>query len=163
MGRLAGRWEAGFARFQPDVRFEDRMYGTASAMGALYTGAGDLAILGEELFPYYAAPYERAMGYPAAGVEIATGSLDVRNFDFAQMVFVHRDNPLSRMTLVQLDAVFGTEHRLGAPKNFLTWGDLGLEGEWASRPIHLYGCSTMTSGYIFRRRPLAEATASTMR
>ena len=149
MRRLITRWEAGFARFQPRVAFEYRMYGTASAIGALYAGAGDLAILGEELFPFEAQAYEKAMGYPAQGVEIATGSLDVRNFDFAQMVFVHRDNPLSQMTLAQLDAVFGTERRRGAPKNARTWGDLGLTGEWADRPIHLHGWAFDNDFWIY--------------
>jgi phosphate transport system substrate-binding protein len=74
-------------------------------------------------------------------VEIATGSLDVRNFDFAQTFFVNRVNPLSRVTLPQLDAAFGTERRLGFPHDVLVWGDLGLTGAWADRPIHLYGWS----------------------
>jgi len=42
-GEVLGR---GFAKYQPDVKFEDDMYGNASAMGALYTGKGDIAILG---------------------------------------------------------------------------------------------------------------------
>ena len=149
MGKLVRRWEDGFARYQPAVKFDYRMYGTASAIGALYTGVGDLALMGEEIFPFEASAYERVMRMPPPQVEIATGSLDVRNFDFAQMIFVHRDNPLSRMTLAQVDAVFGTEHRRGAPRNFRTWGDLGLSGEWADRPIHLYGWAFDNDFWIY--------------
>lgn len=141
MRRLVTRWQEGFARYQPDVKFDYRMYGTASAIGALYSDSGDLALMGEEIWPYAAAAYQRVKGYPVASVEIATGSLDVRNFDYAQMFFVHKDNPISRMTLTQIDAIFGAEHRRGAPKNFRVWGDLGLTGDWASRPITLYGWS----------------------
>src|SRR5207245_2925739 len=53
-GALAGRfdfiealvkeWEKGFNAFHPGVQFENRLTGTASAMGALYTGTGDLAL-----------------------------------------------------------------------------------------------------------------------
>jgi phosphate transport system substrate-binding protein len=149
MRRLVNRWEAGFARFQPGVSFDYRMYGTASAIGALYAGAGDLALMGEEIFPFEEAAYERAMHRPPRSIEIATGSLDVRNFDFAQMFFVHRDNPLSGLTLTQLDAAFGTEHRRGAPRNARTWGDLGLTGRWADRPIHLYGWSLDNDFWIY--------------
>jgi len=152
MGKLVQRWEAGFARFQPAVKFDYRMYGTASAIGALYTGAGDLALMGEEVFPFEAAAYERVMRMPAPQVEIATGSLDVRNFDFAQIFFVHRDNPISRMTLAQVDAIFGTEHLRGAPRNFRTWGDLGLTGEWTHRPIHLYGWAFDNDFWIYLRQ-----------
>src|ERR1700754_4565324 len=48
MGRLVKSWEEGFQKVQPGVKFEYDMYGTASAMGALYAGKGDIAILGQE-------------------------------------------------------------------------------------------------------------------
>jgi phosphate transport system substrate-binding protein len=116
------------------------MYGTASAIGALYTGVGDVAILGEEIHPAAAAAFERIMHYPPLGIEVATGSLDVRNFDYAQMFFVHRDNPIRQLTLAQLDAVFGCEHRRGL-NNIRTWGALGLKGDWADRRIVPYSWS----------------------
>ena len=139
MGKVVRYWEDGFVKFQPGVKFEYRLYGTASAVGALYTGVGDIALMGQVLSPYEIDGFERVLHYPPQSVDIATGSLDVRNMGFAQVFFVHDDNPLSRITLTQLDAVFGTEHRRGAPRNFRTWGDLGLTGAWADRPIHLYG------------------------
>jgi phosphate transport system substrate-binding protein len=138
MGSLMKYWEEGFRKYQPQIQIENRMYGTASAIGALYTGAGDLAILGEEIHPAAAAAFERVMGYPPEYVEIATGSLDVRNFDYAHVFFVHENNPLSQLTLTQLDAIFGDEHRRG-PQNIRTWGELGLAGEWKDKPIHPYG------------------------
>jgi phosphate transport system substrate-binding protein len=138
MGRLMKYLEEGFRRYQPGVRIENRMYGTASAIGALYTGVGDLAILGEEIHAPAAAAFERAMRYPPFGIEIATGSLDVRNFDYAHVFFVHKDNPITRLTLTQLDAIFGSEHRRG-PRNIRAWGELGLTGEWQGRKITPYG------------------------
>jgi phosphate transport system substrate-binding protein len=53
------------------------------------------------------------------------------------MLFVHKDNPISRMTIEQADAVFGAEHRRG-PGNIRTWGQLGLTGEWAGKRIAPY-------------------------
>lgn len=149
MGVIVRRWEKEFSEFQPGVTFDYRMYGTASAIGALYTGKGDVAIMGEEIFPFEAAAYQKVKQYPVASVEIATGSLDTRNFDFAQMFFVHKDNPISKMTLKQIDAIFGSEHLRGAPKNFRVWGDLGLTGEWADKPIHLYGWSFDNDFWFF--------------
>src|ERR1035441_4553478 len=43
MGMLVKSWEEGFQKYQPGVKFEYDMYGTASAMGALYAGKGDIA------------------------------------------------------------------------------------------------------------------------
>jgi phosphate transport system substrate-binding protein len=139
MGALVARWIAEFQRTQPDVTFANRMYGTASAIGALSVGAGNLALLGEEISPAAAAEFQRAKGYAPTGIAVATGSLDANFFDYAHMIFVHRDNPLTSLTLAQLDAIFGTERRRGAPEELRTWGDLGLGGDWAGRPIQPYG------------------------
>ena len=139
MGKLVARWIAEFRRAQPGVTFSNQMYGTASAIGALYTGAGQIALLGEEISPAAAAAFERARGYPPTGIQIATGSVDVNFFDYAHMIFVHRDNPLASLDLTQLDAIFGTERRRGAPNDLRSWGDLGLTGEWAARKIQPYG------------------------
>jgi phosphate transport system substrate-binding protein len=114
------------------------MYGTASAMGALYAGKGDIAILGQEIYPFETAAFERVKHYAPTEIEIATGSVDVRNFYFAIGVFVNKDNPLSRLTLQQIDWIFAY-HEGGAATNIETWGQLGLTGDWADKPIHLYG------------------------
>ncbi len=140
MGPIFRRWVAGFARFQPNVTLVNRLYGTASAIGALYAGAGDIAILGEEIEPAAARAFLKVEHVPPFGVAIATGSLDVRYFDYAHVIFVNRANPLSRLTLAQLDAVFGAEHRRGRD-NIREWGQLGLAGAWAPRPIQPYGWS----------------------
>jgi phosphate transport system substrate-binding protein len=114
------------------------MYGTASAIGALYAGAGDLAIMGREIRPFEISAFERVFRYPPLGVDITTGSLDIRNMDFALNVFVHKNNPLGKLTLTQVDAIFGCEHLRG-PRNIRTWGELGLTGEWKDKPINVYG------------------------
>src|ERR1700693_5590878 len=137
MGRLVTAWAEDFARYQPGVRLENHMYGTSSAIGALSLGAADVALLGEEISPAAAAEFQRVKHYAPTEIDVATGSLDVNFFDYAHVVFVHKDNPLSQLNLTQLDAVFGTDHRRG-PRNIRTWGELGLGGEWAQRRITPY-------------------------
>src|SRR5207253_6119166 len=83
-----------FRRLQPEVQFENRMYGTASAIGALFTGAGNLAILGEEINPAASTAFQRAKGYPPTAVQLATGSLAASFVDYAHMIFVHAHNPI---------------------------------------------------------------------
>jgi phosphate transport system substrate-binding protein len=138
MGMLVKSWEDGFVKYHPGVKFEYDMYGTASAMGALYTGKGDIAILGQEIYPFETAAFQQVKHYPPLGIEVATGSLDVRNFDFAIGVFVNKRNPLSQMTLEQIDKVFAW-HERSKSANIEKWGQLGLKGAWANKPIHLYG------------------------
>ena len=141
MRLLVARWTRGFARFQPGVTVVEDTYGTSSAIPALGFGAGNLAILGEEILPEAVDTFNRLKGYPPFGIDIATGSVDVRNFDYAQVFFVHRDNPLRRVTLAQLDGIFGAEHRRG-PSAIRTWDQMGLGGPWVGRPITPYGWKT---------------------
>jgi phosphate transport system substrate-binding protein len=157
MRRLVARWKTGFAKFHPDCKIEEDLYGTSSAIPALFLGVGDIAILGEEILPEAVETFERVKHYPPFGLEVATGSVDVRNFDYAQMFFVHRDNPLASLTLAQLDAIFGEEHRRG-PANIRTWGQLGLTGEWADQPITPYGWRIDDSFGIFLEAALLEGS-----
>jgi len=131
-------WEAGFRKHQPQVAFENHLNGTAAAIGALYTGAGDLALMGREIWPPEIAAFQEVFGYPPSGVNVITGSFNVRNRGYAIVIFVHKDNPLSGLTLAQLDSIYGIERRRGGPL-IRTWGDLGLGGEWRDRRITLYG------------------------
>ena len=57
----------------------------------------------------------------------------------ALAVYVNKDNPLEKLTLAQVDAVFSKTRRRGYKQNVTTWGQLGLTGDWANRPISLYG------------------------
>lgn len=57
----------------------------------------------------------------------------------AVAVYVNRDNPLQGLTLEQVDAVFGTDHKRGLQGDIATWGQLGLKDGWEQQPLHLYG------------------------
>lgn len=157
MRQLLVLWEQDFQRFQPGVKLEYRMYGTSSAIPALFTGTADVAILGEEIDPAAVRAFERVKHYPPLGVNVFTGSVDVRNIDYAQMFFVNKDNPLAQLSLVELDGIFGQEHRRGTG-NIRTWGQLGLTGEWADKPIEPYGWRIDDSFGIFLQQYLLEGS-----
>ena len=138
LGKLVHRWTRDFHRYQPSVTIVDDMYGTASAVGALYTGAGDLAILGEEVSPAAERAFERERHYEPTVFEIATGNVDANYYDYAHMVFVNRANPLDRLTMAQLARVLGDPPSRAGSGPIRTWGQLGLSGAWANRKIQPY-------------------------
>lgn len=148
MRNLVTLWERGFRRFQPGARLQYRMYGTSSGVPALATGIGDVAILGEEVLPQEVRAFERVKGYPPTVVQIMTGSVGVRNFDYAQQFFVHTGNPLTHATLAQLAAIFGAHGGRGEP-HVSTWGELGLSGRWAREPVRPYGWALDDSFAIY--------------
>ena len=112
----------------------------------------DLAVMGRQIWPYeYYGTYRRSLMQPVE-IAVTTGSFDLPHKSFALAVFVHRGNPLTQLTLRQLDGIFGAQRTGGwqglewhtevartAKDNILTWGQLGLTGEWADKPVHVYG------------------------
>lgn len=161
MSALLQRWQAGFKRVQPGVQFVDDLKSSASGMYGLDMRTSDLALMGRAIFPYERyGIYERSWVYPRA-IEVATGSATAPHKSPAYAIFVHKDNPLAQLTVRQLDGIFGAERGGGwnaltwdtsvarTPKDDLrTWGQLGLEGEWAAKPIHPYGQAGLGAGAI---------------
>jgi phosphate transport system substrate-binding protein len=66
----------------------------------------------------------------------------------ALAVYVNKDNPVQCLSIDQLARVFGAEQKDGA-KSAKTWGDLGVTGEWASRPIVAYGRNSLSGTFKF--------------
>jgi phosphate transport system substrate-binding protein len=66
-------------------------------------------------------------------------------------VYVHRDNPIECLTMQQVDAIFSSTRNGGLDAPINTWGEVGLEGEWANRPIALYGRNSASGTYGYFR------------
>lgn len=148
MAEVMALWEGGFQRYHPAVRFEDKLNGTVSGMGGLYSRAADLALMGREIWPSEATAYEQTAGHPATGIQVAMGSFDVPTKADALVVFVHRDNPIATLSLGQLRSLFGCASReCGSASQ--RWGEVGLTGEWADKPIHAYGYKLDNAAAIF--------------
>jgi phosphate transport system substrate-binding protein len=153
MRDLMRLWEAGFQHYQPEVRFEEELNGTVSAIGGLYAGAADLGLMGREIWPEERMAYTQVIGSPPTGIDVAMGSFDVPTKADALMVFVARDNPLSSIRFDQLAVLFGcSEH--GPP----TWSDAGVTGPMSRQPVHLYGyLPDNAASLFFRSRVLGGA------
>jgi phosphate transport system substrate-binding protein len=157
MRAVVMRWQEGFRKYHPNVLVTTNHIGTDVAVAGLYTDSTDVALLGREPTASEIQAFEWIFRYRPLRVEIMSGSLDAPGKSPALVVLVHKDNPLSKLTLAQLDAIFGYEHRRGLD-NIRTWGQLGLRGDWASRPINLYARDvTSGTGRFFRQVVLKDS------
>ncbi len=161
MAGLLKRWQAGFQRLHPGVQFADDLKSSASGLYGLDLRTADFALLGRPIFPYERyGVYERSWVYPAE-IEVATGSDAALHKSPAFAVFVHKDNPLAKLSVRELDGIFGAERAGGwnaltwdtgiariAKDNIRTWGQLGLTGEWADKPIQPYAPPRLGAGAI---------------
>jgi phosphate transport system substrate-binding protein len=51
------------------------------------------------------------------------------------------------MTMAQVDAAFSKTRKYAHPEDISTWGQLGLTGDWARKPISLYGRNSASGTY----------------
>lgn len=144
------RWESEYQRTHPEVRFENQLHSPAAVMAGLYNGVADVVVMGREIWPVETMAYRWVFQLQPFGVIVATAGLNAPGQSFTPVVIVNANNPLRAISLSQLDAIYGSEHR-AAPANIRTWGDLGLTGEWAAKPIHVFGFGAEDSlGVYFR-------------
>lgn len=135
---LTQAWVKAFQQYYPKVSF-DLPPPYAGSLGAIELIKGDLdfVMVSRELKPTDVSDFKAKFGYEPLSTPIAGGTW--RHFGFLDAVvfMVHQDNPLSALSYDQLDALLSsTRHRGGAA--IQTWGQLGLGGEWADKPIHIW-------------------------
>ncbi len=130
---LIRAWVEGFGRRQPavaiTVRTDTRI--STDAFDAAIDGSDiDIVPAARELVPDELARLTQKLGGPPLVVPVATGSHSTKSATHALAVYVNASNPLRRISLEQLRRIYG-------PKgDIVTWGQLGLTGDWAERPVN---------------------------
>lgn len=131
-------WVEGFKAVQPGLKIIPRPTSPLACVPMAASGACDLGFPARELWPYEEEVFQKIRGYAPTVVLVGLGAHATPGLTPALGVFVHRSNPLTRIALDQLDAIFSDARRRGGAQKLATWGDLGATGEWAARPIHPY-------------------------
>lgn len=152
LGGVLLKWQEAFRKYHPDVTFVNTLPTSDAAFPGLVTYQADLAPNGGEPAITEALSFWETRGYAASQVIVASGSFDAEGRSNGPVVFVHKDNPITQLSIEQLDGIFGSERSgglrgfewtesgaRGADRNIRTWRQLGLRGAWARQPIQTYG------------------------
>lgn len=138
MSNLMSLWAEGFKRFYPNVKIEIEGKGSSTAPPALIAGTADFGPMSRDLKAQEIDEFQEKFGYAptalGAGIDMVA-------------IYVHKDNPLSSLTMPQLDAIFSKSRRLGFDRDLRTWGELGLQQSWIILPISLYGRNAASGTY----------------
>lgn len=138
LNNVMALWSEGFRKAYPSVAIQIEGKGSGTAPPALLQGTAQFAPMSRAMKGSEIQQFESKFGYAPTAVR---GSID------ALGVFVHKDNPLTCLSLREVDAIFSANRAGGASAAITTWGQAGLTGEWASKPVAMYGRNSASGTY----------------
>ena len=140
LNNLMTFWAEQFAKYYPNAKVQIEGKGSSTAPPALIGGTAQLGPMSREMKGTEIDQFEKKYGYKPVGLRTSVDAL---------AVFVNKDNPIKCLSLAQVDAAFSKSRRRGAKDDAVTWGQLGLTGEWAAKPVSLYGRNSASGTYGF--------------
>ncbi|UCJ17432.1 phosphate ABC transporter substrate-binding protein PstS family protein [Pseudomonas sp. MM211] len=138
LANLMTLWAENYKQSYPNVNIQIQAAGSSTAPPALTEGTANLGPMSRAMKDSEIQAFEQKYGYKPTAVPVAIDAL---------AVFVHKDNPIKQLTMQQVDAIFSSTRLCGEPKELKTWGELGLSGEWATKPIQLFGRNSVSGTY----------------
>lgn len=146
MNNLMTYWAEGFNRVYPNVRVQIEGKGSTTAPPALISGTAQIGPMSRAMKPTETDAFDKKYGYKPMEIKTALDAL---------AVYVNKDNPIKGLSLPQVDAIFSKTRKGGYKQDIRIFGQLGLAGEWAKRPISLYGRNSASGTYgFFKERAL---------
>jgi phosphate transport system substrate-binding protein len=130
MEPLMALWGEDFKKFHPRVATLFLCKGSGTAPKALLEGSTLMGQMSREMTEQEQAAFQAKFGYAPTRIPVAVDAL---------VVYVNANNPIRQLRMEEIDAIFSTTRKGGAKGDLLTWGDLGLGGDWRQRDIQAYG------------------------
>ncbi|MBF0538584.1 MAG: PstS family phosphate ABC transporter substrate-binding protein [Nitrospirae bacterium] len=140
MNNLMTLWCEGFSRHYPNVKCQIEGKGSSTAPPALIAATAQVGPMSRAMKSSELDAFEKKFGYKPTQIKTSMDSL---------AIYVNKDNPLAGITIQQADAVFSKTKKCGNAQDIKTWGELGLTGDWANRPISIYGRNSASGTYGF--------------
>ena len=138
LANLMTLWAEEYKKFYPNVNIQIQAAGSSTAPPALTEGTANMGPMSRPMKDNELQAFEEKYGYKPTAVPVAIDAL---------AVFVHKDNPIPSLSIEQVDAIFSSTRLCGGAQDIKTWGDLGLTGEWASKPLQLFGRNSVSGTY----------------
>lgn len=128
-------WMELFRAAHPEIEDVTTMEARANTtvVTGLISGQSQVGPASRALFPREREAFVKKFGYEPTEIRVCGGAYERVGYSPALAIFVHEDNPLQEISLTQLEEIWARDGKI------TKWGQLGLTGEWAERPIALFG------------------------
>jgi phosphate transport system substrate-binding protein len=139
LNNLMTLWAEGFKKAYPNVNIQVEGKGSSTAPPALIEGTAQLGPMSRPMKSAEIDAFEKKFGYKPTEVPVAVDAL---------AVFVNKDNPVKGLTMAQVDGIFSSSRKSGS-EDIWNWGQVALTGDWAAKPISIYGRNSASGTYGF--------------
>ncbi len=139
LNNLMTFWAEGFKAKYPNVNIQVEGKGSGTAPPALTTGSAQVGPMSREMKSSEVATFAGKFGYKPSKIAVAIDAL---------AVFVHKDNPITGLSLTQVDAIFSSTRKRGG-QDINTWGEAKLTGAFAGKTISAFGRNSASGTYGF--------------
>jgi phosphate transport system substrate-binding protein len=126
---LGEEWNMGFRKSQPAASLVFLAKLSVEAVTSLQAGTAPLVILAREMTAGEVKAFQDKYGYLPMRIPVCMD---------ATIIFVNKSNPITSISMQQLDAIYSRNRLGGSPAPAVTWGDLGVKGELQHRVINAY-------------------------
>src|SRR5210317_2444453 len=106
LANLMTLWAEEFKRLYPNVNVQIQAAGSSTAPPALTEGTSSFGPMSRKMKSKEIEAFERRHGYKPTAIPVAIDAL---------AVYVHKDNPIKGLSIAELDAVFSSTRKCGAP------------------------------------------------
>ena len=157
---LVQQWFEKFRTYHPEVQLSiSPPYAGSLGAAELVKEKLDFVFVSRELRPDDIKDFRAKFGYGPLSIPVCGGSYRTFGALDAVAFFVNKDNPIEKLSFDQIDAIYSGTHLRGG-KTALKWGDLGLGGEWADKPIKAWGIKPWNGFEEFRECSARAASAA---
>ncbi len=148
LANLMTLWAEEFKRTYPNVNIQIQAAGSSTAPPALTEATSNLGPMSRKMKDKERDAFEKKYGYKPTAIPVAIDAL---------AVFVNKENPIKGLTIPQVDAIMSSTRKCGYESDMSVWGDAGLSGSWANKPIQLYGRNSVSGTYgYFKKKALCK-------
>ena len=140
VANLTTLWAEEFKRVYPNINIQIQATGSSAAPTALTEITANIGLMSRNMRRGEIQSFTARYGYPPTPIPVALDAL---------AILVHRDNPLARISLAEIDAIFSSTLRCGATRRIDTWRQLGLPTLWSDRAVHAFGRNSVSGTYGF--------------
>ena len=144
LNNLMTLWAEGFQKLYPNVAIQIEGKGSSTAPPALIEGTAQIGPMSRAMKSSEMDEFEAKFGYKPTQIRVAVDAL---------AVYVNKDNPLDKLTLAEVDAIFSKTRKCGLPPSHRHLGPgRARAATWAAKPISLYGRNSASGTYGYFKK-----------